>query len=626
MVPEDYTLIKDLNIQNDIYFLNRTSDMADIAAYAQANNITLFHMDGLGVFRQAALLQNLGAVIRSPISHEQSWDKFRADITDLFWITPGNGFFLVYENHRDLLACNPEDWISFLEIALDATTFWKQTKTPLYIFFYDPARVRKANKAHALDNLAPRPLAAYVADFYFLDRSRNMTEIISYAREKNVEFFHLDGSEITSREDLLSQVGDILRFPDYYGQNWDALYDCMTDLNHWIAPQRDGYILFYEGYQKLLFSNPREWSVFLKILLDTVEFWKQTKTPMYIFLQFPTSNKTERTIPERAAGGNEAFNKLESDSVFTNPELFTQEKYREFMVHINNLGERLKHLHTAMSHYPKEKRFGSPESDEWDVVFAKYKQTAKSYRLRLPLHSIAICPYCGTSVVKPFDHFSLLGLYDHLNIDYTYVGIMDKRDDLSLGRHCAHALFTMQFVNFNGREPDDLPVWAAKHLHLPSSYRLSSAPYVLVWPLIARRTSAVIHALPIGRYDDPEPRHHYTSYLVTYFTDGKNSNISNFWNTGKDSMPGPNLYGNIYKDYDLSKWVKAERLFWVDSRTKNIVNQPITNFPYANIQPQGWYRIKEDCTINGPHPYENKWIWSGKPPHHSQAFPSPIDV
>lgn len=40
----------------------------------------------------------------------------------------------------------------------------------------------------------------------------------------------LDGQKITSREDLHKQMEAVLDFPEWYGGNLDALYDCLTDL------------------------------------------------------------------------------------------------------------------------------------------------------------------------------------------------------------------------------------------------------------------------------------------------------------------------------------------------------------------------------------------------------------
>ena len=41
---------------------------------------------------------------------------------------------------------------------------------------------------------------------------------------------HLDGQTIDSCEALHRRLAEGLRFPDWYGRNLDALYDCLTDL------------------------------------------------------------------------------------------------------------------------------------------------------------------------------------------------------------------------------------------------------------------------------------------------------------------------------------------------------------------------------------------------------------
>ena len=41
----------------------------------------------------------------------------------------------------------------------------------------------------------------------------------------------LDGEKLTDRESLHDVFADVLHFPDWYGRNLDALFDCLTDLN-----------------------------------------------------------------------------------------------------------------------------------------------------------------------------------------------------------------------------------------------------------------------------------------------------------------------------------------------------------------------------------------------------------
>ncbi|MDP9863431.1 MULTISPECIES: barstar family protein [Streptosporangium] len=40
----------------------------------------------------------------------------------------------------------------------------------------------------------------------------------------------IDGSAITTSADAMAAIAGALSFPDYFGHNLDALYDCLTDL------------------------------------------------------------------------------------------------------------------------------------------------------------------------------------------------------------------------------------------------------------------------------------------------------------------------------------------------------------------------------------------------------------
>jgi ribonuclease inhibitor len=42
--------------------------------------------------------------------------------------------------------------------------------------------------------------------------------------------FVLDGNTVESRTALHDALARGLAFPDWYGGNWDALFDCLTDL------------------------------------------------------------------------------------------------------------------------------------------------------------------------------------------------------------------------------------------------------------------------------------------------------------------------------------------------------------------------------------------------------------
>ena len=55
----------------------------------------------------------------------------------------------------------------------------------------------------------------------------------------------LDGSQMTTRESAHEHLAKQLRFPDYYGKNLDALYDCVTNL-----PDAEIVIVFSSAMDK----------------------------------------------------------------------------------------------------------------------------------------------------------------------------------------------------------------------------------------------------------------------------------------------------------------------------------------------------------------------------------------
>lgn len=46
----------------------------------------------------------------------------------------------------------------------------------------------------------------------------------------------LDAVRYEDKEDLLLEMAQALRFPEYFGVNWDALDECLRDLSWWEGP------------------------------------------------------------------------------------------------------------------------------------------------------------------------------------------------------------------------------------------------------------------------------------------------------------------------------------------------------------------------------------------------------
>jgi RNAse (barnase) inhibitor barstar len=87
-----------------------------------------------------------------------------------------------------------------------------------------------------------------------------------------------------AKEELLKNIAQALDFPDWFGHNWDALEDCLSDLSWREAP---GYVL--------LFEKPRrddDFGVLIDVLLSSAESWAARRKPFFALFVDPA-----RTLP-----------------------------------------------------------------------------------------------------------------------------------------------------------------------------------------------------------------------------------------------------------------------------------------------------------------------------------------
>ena len=70
----------------------------------------------------------------------------------------------------------------------------------------------------------------------------------------------LKASEMKNKEDALKYIAEKLDFPDYFGMNFDALKDCLTDISEETSISIDNEALFnsnlgvYAGIIKKVFE------------------------------------------------------------------------------------------------------------------------------------------------------------------------------------------------------------------------------------------------------------------------------------------------------------------------------------------------------------------------------------
>jgi RNAse (barnase) inhibitor barstar len=116
---------------------------------------------------------------------------------------------------------------------------------------------------------------------YFLANRVEPKSVQAVAKRAGYAFFHIEGKNITRKEQLLNHVATVLQFPNHFGHNWDALEECLTDLE-WV--DGDGYVIYYDHIDGLLGTHPDQFETLVEILRDSVKSWKDDGEAMVVLL------------------------------------------------------------------------------------------------------------------------------------------------------------------------------------------------------------------------------------------------------------------------------------------------------------------------------------------------------
>jgi tetratricopeptide (TPR) repeat protein len=81
----------------------------------------------------------------------------------------------------------------------------------------------------------------------------------------------IDGAVDNNRERFFHALAAELKFPGYFGHNWDAAYDCLTDLAN--SGEQPSVLFIASGDQFLPGMGP-EWTMGQRVFTDAAAFWQ----------------------------------------------------------------------------------------------------------------------------------------------------------------------------------------------------------------------------------------------------------------------------------------------------------------------------------------------------------------
>ena len=74
-----------------------------------------------------------------------------------------------------------------------------------------------------------------------------------------------DASGAESKVEILKGLAEVWEFPSYFGHNWDALIDCLSDLS-WLGGNKFALVV-HHGHRN------EDWTALLECLQDVADRW-----------------------------------------------------------------------------------------------------------------------------------------------------------------------------------------------------------------------------------------------------------------------------------------------------------------------------------------------------------------
>ena len=104
---------------------------------------------------------------------------------------------------------------------------------------------------------------------------------VSQVSATDYAVWRVDLAKVRSKSSLLAALATALDFPDWFGHNWDALQDCLTDLSWRPAP---GYVVVLENCEGLAASAPEAFETTLEVFRHAARWWAGEQVPFWVFV------------------------------------------------------------------------------------------------------------------------------------------------------------------------------------------------------------------------------------------------------------------------------------------------------------------------------------------------------
>ena len=110
----------------------------------------------------------------------------------------------------------------------------------------------------------------------------NTADIERAGRAAGLSIVKLDLGRARGKTGLLGLLAKTLKFPKYFGRNWDALHDSLTDLG-WLNAK--GWLVIITNGKSFAERHNEHFATAVEVLRAAAEHWRSQGKPFWVLVQ-----------------------------------------------------------------------------------------------------------------------------------------------------------------------------------------------------------------------------------------------------------------------------------------------------------------------------------------------------
>ncbi|MCX7897185.1 MAG: barstar family protein [Rhodocyclaceae bacterium] len=106
-------------------------------------------------------------------------------------------------------------------------------------------------------------------------------DLVAAAMQNGYRVFRVDLSAAEDKESMFSALAKAMKFPSWFGFNWDGLLDCLADLS-W--EPGEGYVVILERCDRVHGLAEADFVHLLQVFEAAAQEWREQGVPFWCFV------------------------------------------------------------------------------------------------------------------------------------------------------------------------------------------------------------------------------------------------------------------------------------------------------------------------------------------------------